>query len=217
MGIASPHPQYDYRSLQICVIIILCSHCSAALLFFELISDVLPIVHPRTQAFLDHWRAIPRREGVIAPHTDDFLDQAPARFMASVFIQEVVDDSLLVRFMGTDLVERWRRDDTGKEFGGRLPPEAKARVVNAASRVALHPCGILQHGVLGTSAGREASFEGVLLPLAVDAGAPPRIVVFSVVLDSLEREEHGNQFASAGERWWIDVGAGVPSEPPPSR
>ncbi len=180
---------------------------------------MLPIVHPRTQGFYDHWRALARREGLVAPHTDDFLDQAPARFMANVFIQEIVDDTLLVRFMGTELVERWRHDDTGKEFAARLPPEAKSRVVSVARTVALHPCGVLQRGVLGTSAGREAAFEGILLPLAVDPGALPRLVVFSTLLDSLERQEHGNQLASAGERCWIDVGAGIPTVPlpPPPR
>jgi hypothetical protein len=178
---------------------------------------VLNIVHPRTRAFFQHWQAVPRRSGLLMPHTDDYLDQAPVRLMGSVFIHEIVGDSLLVRFMGGDLVQRWQRDETGHEFGASLPPLVKARLVTITKMLFAHPCGVLQHGMLGTSAGREATFEGILLPLAVDAPAPPRIVVFSVVLDQLERLEHGNKFASAGERSWVDLGYGVPAIPPPSQ
>ncbi|MBL8643789.1 MAG: PAS domain-containing protein [Rhodospirillaceae bacterium] len=176
---------------------------------------MLQIIHPRCQAFLDHWRALPRRAGAVLPHTNDYLDKAPATFMASVFIHELIDDRLMVRFMGSDLVQRWQRDDTGREFAGSMPLSARQRVAGIAKTLIMHPCGMVQHGVMGTSAGREATFEGVLLPLAVDADAPPRIVVFSAVLDNLARQEHSHTIASAGQRDWIDLGAGVPAEPMP--
>lgn len=172
------------------------------------------IVHPRTQTFLQHWQDIPRRNGLILPHTDDYLDQSPARLMNSVFIHEIVDDRLLVRFMGTDLVQRWQRDDTGLEFGAHLPLSARMRLSAIAKALALHPCGMVQHGALGTSTGRETMFEGILLPLAVNPGAPARVVVFSVLLDQWERQEHGSKLASAGERSWLDIGAGTPAVPP---
>ncbi len=139
------------------------------------------------------------------------------QFMPSVFIHEIVNDRLLVRFMGTELVDRWRHDATGQEFGARLPPEERARLAKVSSILTSHPCGLLQRGVLGTSTGRDAAFEGILLPLAVNHDAPPRIVVFSTILDSLGREEHGSALASAGQRWWIDIGAGVPALPPPAQ
>lgn len=135
--------------------------------------------------------------------------------MQGVFIHEVLDDGLIVRFMGTALVQRWQRDDTGQVFGAQLDADSRLKVVNIARKITQHPCGLLQHGVLGTSSGREAVFEGVLLPLIAQAGAPPRIVVYSVMLDALDREEHGSTFASVGKRCWLDLGAGVPSEPPP--
>lgn len=135
--------------------------------------------------------------------------------MPAVFIHEVLEDGLLVRFMGTKLVERWRRDNTGQMFGGYLDVAARARLHMVAKTIANHPCGMLQHGFLATSAGRQAMFEAILLPLWADANHPQRIVVYSVVLDTLGREEHGSSFAAAGERCWLDISAGLPSYPAP--
>jgi hypothetical protein len=176
--------------------------------------SVLSIVNPRGKAFLDHWHALPRRAGLITPHCQDYLDHAPAALMPTTFIQEVLDDGLLVRFMGTELVTRWRRDDTGKVFGAHLSEADRAHTVSAGKTVTNHPCGMLQHGVMGTSQGRTAIFEAILLPLAVEAERPKRIVVFSTLIDPLGREEHGQKFSAAGKRCWIDIGAGVPSTPP---
>lgn len=51
---------------------------------------------------------------MLIPHSTDYLDHAPAALMPAMFIQEVLDEGLMVRFMGTELVSRWRRDDTEK-------------------------------------------------------------------------------------------------------
>ncbi|MSO96642.1 MAG: PAS domain-containing protein [Rhodospirillaceae bacterium] len=176
---------------------------------------VLKIVDARCQSFLDHWRTLPRRAGQIIPHSNDYLDQAPAELMPAVFIHEVLEDGLLVRFMGTKLVERWRRDDTGKMFGTHLDDAARGRLLSVVNTVVNHPCGILQHGFLATSAGRQAMFEAILLSLSVEPWQPKRLIVYSVILDVLGREEHRSRFAAAGERCWMDIGAGLPSYPIP--
>jgi hypothetical protein len=176
---------------------------------------VSQIVDPRCQSFFDHWRALPRRPSAAVPHSADYLDAAPAALMPATFIHDVLDDVLLVRFMGTELVNRWRRDDTGKIFGAGLTSADRQIVQNIAETLVRHPCGLLHHGFLATTAGRRTMFEAVLLPLSVDPGAPGRILTYSVLLDGLEREEHGSGFDHTGRRYWLDIGGGVPAAPPP--
>lgn len=135
--------------------------------------------------------------------------------MSSVFIHEVFDAGLLVRFMGTELVQRWRHDNTGKFFGANLDQLRRDRLIFIGHSIVNQPCGVLQQGVLATSAGREAAFEAILLPLSADTPYPQRIAVFSTVLDTLEREEHSSRFVGVGLRDWIDLGAGVPGAMPP--
>ena len=175
----------------------------------------LDIVNKSCRAFFDHWCALPRRPGLAAPHADDYLDHAPAALMPGVFIHDVLTDDLIVRFMGTELVNRWRRDDTGKVFGESLDKAARARLVFIGKTVTEFPCGMLQHGVMATTAGREAIFEAILLPLEVGPGRVKRMVIFSGLLNTFARDEHGKQFAKAGKRCWLDVGSGVPSLAPP--
>ncbi|MDX2141760.1 MAG: PAS domain-containing protein [Rhodospirillaceae bacterium] len=176
---------------------------------------MLTITDSNCRAFFDHWRHLPRGPGGFAPLASAYLDHAPPALMPSTFIHEIVDDGLLIRFMGTQLVERWQRDDTGKVFGGHLDQEARARLVTVAKTIVEHPCGMLQHGIVTTTAARRVMFEAVLLPLRADADHPPRVVIYSAFLDRLARKEHGGKFAAAGERCWLDIGAGVPSIPPP--
>ncbi len=175
----------------------------------------LDIVHKSCRTFLDHWRALPRRAGSIAPHAEDYLDRAPAALMSGVFIHDVLADDLIVRFMGTELVSRWQRDDTGKVFGEYLDKAARARLVFIGKTVTEFPCGMLQHGVMATTAGRETIFEAILLPLEVVTGRAKRMVIYSGLLDTFARDEHGKQFANAGKRCWIDIGSGVPPLAPP--
>jgi hypothetical protein len=158
---------------------------------------------------------MPRRPGFLAPYCDDYLDRAPAALMPATFIHEVVGDGLMVRFMGTELVSRWQRDDTGHVFGAHLDDLARERMAHIARAVTGHPCGLLQHGELKTSAGREATFEAILLPLTVAPDRPKRIIAYSAILDAMARNEHGTRFAAIGQRCWLDIGAGQPPAPPP--
>lgn len=163
--------------------------------------------------FLDHWRRLPRQG--LAPHGRAFLDHAPFPLMPYVFIHELKPEGLLIRFMGTGLVQRWRHDLTGQVFGATLDRAARDSVVATAQRVAEHPCGLWQLGQFTTIAGRAMSFEALLLPLAVDPGKPARIVTFSQLIGEVRENEPVDRFASAGRRHWLDVGAGVPDHPPP--
>jgi hypothetical protein len=54
--------------------------------------------------------------------------------------------------------------------------------------------------------------EYVGLPLAVQAGRPPRIACF--LGSDVERMEVGDKPLQPGAPIWVDIGSGVPSAPP---
>lgn len=164
--------------------------------------------------FLDHWRRLPR-DGLV-PHSRAFLDHAPFVLMPYVFIHELKPDGLLIRFMGTGLVQRWRHDLTGQLFGATLDRAARDNITATVRQIANHPCGLWQLGQFSTTAGRAMSFEALLLPLAVDPGQSARVVTFSQLIGDVHENEPVHRFASAGRRHWLDLGAGVPDGPPPA-
>lgn len=149
------------------------------------------------------------------PHSNDFLDRAPSELIPFAFIHDVEPAGLLVRFMGTGLVQRWRHDWTGLYFGEHLDVDARERLRATMAHIASTPCGMRQMGRFETSAGRAMSFEALSLPLAVDPGRVPRVTIFSQILNSMERDEHSRRFSAAGEKDWLDLGWGVPDTPPP--
>jgi hypothetical protein len=168
---------------------------------------------PSCRAFFQHWRDIAAVGSV--PHSNAFLDAAPPDLIPFAYIHDVHPDGLLVRFMGTGLVQRWRHDLTGRLFGGHLDVDAREKLRATMAILAELPCGMRQMGRLGSSVGRALSFEAVSLPLAVDPGRVPRVTIFSQILGDMDENEHSNQFRAAGNREWLDLGWGVPPEPPP--
>lgn len=161
--------------------------------------------------FFDHWRAL--AGAAMVPTAEAFLDHAPLDLMPYVYIHDLTDQGLLVRFMGTGLARRWRHDLTGTLFGEHLDAADRAHLIDTARLVVTRPCAMRQRGRLGSSAGRPVPFEAVAVPLAVAPGRPPRLMIFSQILEDLSGEEHSRSFDAPGSREWIDLGAGVP---PPS-
>ncbi|MDX2223373.1 MAG: PAS domain-containing protein [Rhodospirillaceae bacterium] len=162
--------------------------------------------------FLDHWRRLPRHG--LAPHTRTFLDHAPFVMMPYVFIHELTPGGLLTRYMGTGLVQRWQHDLTDTNFGAHLDQAARDGLMRTSRAVADRPCGLWQLGQFTTIAGRTMSFEALLLPLAVDPDKPARVVTFSQLIGDVPDNEPVSRFASAGQRHWLDIGAGVPDRSP---
>lgn len=166
------------------------------------------------RVFLRHWMALPKT-GVV-PDGRDLLDSSPPALMPHVTIQEVMPQGLLVRFFGTELERRWRRDLTGCFFGQDYPSQTRARLYSNALQIVGHPCGLHQIVEVLSNAGHEMHSEVVLLPLAVGVGRAPRIVGFSHALDALGREEFLEAFKHNTRNEWFDVGAGTPTRQPHS-
>ena len=162
--------------------------------------------------FLRHWSELPKT-GLI-PHSRAFLDAAPAALMPYVMIQELMPEGLLVRFYGTGLEKRWQHDLTGRFFAEHYPQPARERLRSNVSHLVSHPCGMHQMNGSTSSAGRKMLSELVVLPLAVDAGRPHRVVGFSQPMETLNVHEHGAQFVQTAVCEWFGIGDGTPTEPP---
>jgi len=184
---------------------------------YKLTSDFLIVTFtfqtPSCRAFFQHWRDI-AAAGTL-PHSNAFLDAAPTDLIPFAYIHDIQPDGLMVRFMGTGLVQRWRHDLTGQLFGGHLTADARGKLRITMAMLANQPCGMRQMGRLESSVGRALSFEAVSLPLAVDPGRVPRVTIFSQILDEMNDNEHSNEFRAAGNREWLDLGWGMPPELPP--
>jgi hypothetical protein len=163
------------------------------------------------RAFLAHWLSLPR-EGAV-PLSRVFLDRPPAALMPHVMIQELWPEGLMVRFMGTALVERWQHDITGRYLGESVPAAQREQLYFHGHKVATHPCGLHQIGEVRSSTGRTLAFEAVILPLGAAADRPPRLVSFSEMALPFGRQEHTDRFMNPVALHWLDLGAGVPDVP----
>ncbi len=163
-------------------------------------------------AFAAHWRSM--REGDIMPTFERFLDNPSGRFASSSYIFELTDDGAMVRYQGTELVERWMRDFTGKELHEGRHPFLKAQSLANMRQVADVPCGYLVRLTFSTSIGRRMRSNLLQLPLGVKPGRPPRIVCLASVEEARAGEEIIAKYLETHNADWLDLGAGVPDAPP---
>lgn len=131
-------------------------------------------------------------------------------------ILEVIDAGLLIRFMGTAVVERWGKDHTNTLFGEKgLADDVMESVMENCRKLLVHPCGIVEEAAFTARSGLPFRMETVMLPLAVDADKPPRICSFSQVLDHVKEDgESVPRFKAKRSMSWIDIGFGLPSPGP---
>ena len=167
---------------------------------------------PQIGAFVAHWKTL--RAGAIMPTSAHFLDNPAAPFATNSYIAELTSEGAIVRYQGSDLVERWMRDFTGVELHQGRNPVFKAHSLSNMTCVANQPCGYLLQLSFSTSTGRKMGADLVQLPLSVKPGKPRRIVCFTQ--PNLEREwqETIAKYLETHRGEWIDLGAGVPDAPP---
>ena len=166
------------------------------------------------QEFYALWQGL-RQKGDV-PHTRAFLNNPDPKTIPSVLILEAIEAGLLVRFMGTAAVERWGRDDTNTLFGGAgFPEDVVSAMLENCQVLVNQPCGAVEVAAFTTRTGLQFYMETVMLPLAVDAGKPPRICSFSQILDPVKEDgETEHKFKGKRSMAWIDIGFGTPSPAP---
>ncbi len=166
----------------------------------------------KCHAFYRFWSAL-RGDAMAAPF-EAFADAAAPEFLPSTYIVEVTDTAAIVRFQGTELVDRWRKDITGRDVNGFFPPPVKARALANLRNVATLPCGLLARHLAATSAERTIMSDVILLPLAVPLERLPRLVCYSVQDRTRAHDEGLVKSYKTLNSAWIDIGAGVPAAPP---
>ncbi|MEQ8509200.1 MAG: PAS domain-containing protein [Rhodospirillaceae bacterium] len=156
------------------------------------------------------------RNGDAIPHTRSFLNNPEPKFIPSVLILEVTEAGLLIRFMGTSVVERWGRDQTNTLFGSAGFPQSVVEAMLENCRALVdQPCGVVEVAAFSTRVGLPFRMETVMVPLGVDAGRPPRICSFSQMLDHVkEGDKQEPRFKGKRSMSWIDIGFGTPSPAP---
>jgi len=172
----------------------------------------MPILSPECQAFLAHWSAL-RKDGLM-PTSEDFLDHSRPELAPSTIMVELINGDLLIRLEGSEVALRWGREATGRPIYADRPQSFRAKIIDNVTRQLAHPCGCRMLNEYTTSAGRTVRSEAVLLPLAVKAGRPPRMVLQSRELDRRHEMESMTTRHNTVEIEWIDIGAGVPDAPP---
>ena len=166
------------------------------------------------RGFFEHWQSL-CLDGQIVPSHRDFLDNPNPRYAPFVHISEISGTgTMIVRLMGTGLVERWGRDKTGEAMGeGQSEPVREALYANTR-QVILNPCGLRSEIELAANSGSEMLVEAVTLPLIVEPGKPGRLVAYSGLMRKLQYGEHSERYKSLANVEWIDIGAGIPEHAP---
>jgi hypothetical protein len=163
------------------------------------------------QVFFDHWSNL--RHGGALPTAESYFDRIDPRLAPLIIVFECAATDVIIRFQGTQVVGRWRADRTGQSWL-ETKPEPKRPIVFANMRdCAGQPCGVWAKSSAVTRSGRSARQENLTLPLAVQRGRPPRLVLLSSVLEGNSTPDDPYDHTAKGSISWFDVGFGVPNHP----
>jgi hypothetical protein len=167
---------------------------------------------PDVLEFFEHWCSL--RDVGHAPTSESFLDSPSPTFMSTCYICELTDEGAMVRFHGTELVERWDVDLTGDDIHRARRGPITERSLSNMRHVVEHPCGCLVRISYSTSKARLLHSELIQLPLAVQEGRAPRFACYVQKDVGQDWEETAVRYMETHGMFWVDIGAGVPTEPP---
>ncbi len=142
------------------------------------------------------------------------MDTLPARFVSSVYIIDVTHDQSLVRYQGAELIAHWGVDRTGEDLASHRSKRLQEQILSINKIIVRHPCGYTSHSTYTSSRERVLDVSIVRLPLTVQEGRPPRVIACVHENDSLGDGEYGWEKYKIEEHGWLDIGAGIPPQPP---
>lgn len=163
-------------------------------------------------ALYEHWLSL--RGSALMPTSEHCLDTLPPRFASCMYILDVKEDELLLRFQGSELVERWGANRTGMDIAAHRSEMFRKNVRQLMNAIVEQPCGYHSHSRYSTSRGRLMDAHYIGLPLAVKAGRPTRMLAYTCEYSMLKQGEGAWDQFQILEHGWIDLGAGVPQGPP---
>jgi hypothetical protein len=119
-----------------------------------------------------------------------------------------------IRLFGTALVNAWGADLTGRDIGDGFAPEVVKLFESIQGHCVDVPCGLWEVGHYITSTGRTIVKEIITLPLILTRSDAVRIARFHFMVDALSPVERITGIQEVMRKTWIDIGYGVPPEPP---
>lgn len=162
--------------------------------------------------FFEHWQSL--RGDAVVPTSATFLDNAQPDLAPNTYMIDRVDETVVVRLMGTGLVEKWGFDATGHVMGSAQSSDLeKAWYVNAC-HIIDQPCGMFLNSHFKSNQGRVSMIENIIVPLAATNGPNKSVVSYTAITDDLGYKEHPETFFDTPKIHWIDIGHGTPSIPP---
>jgi hypothetical protein len=167
----------------------------------------------RLDAFLAHWRSIPRAGHL--PTLRDYLDRPQPELQPWTMILDVEATSLPVRLLGTGLTALLGFDGTGFDYVMAVREPRRAQVLARDRQCTTQPCG-LRLGMHAVTQSQRTFINTVLvLPVlrAPDSYSLIRVSDFGGFVD----DSVGGQAVSISHYTtadWVDLGAGVPAAPP---
>lgn len=163
--------------------------------------------------FFEHWKSI-RAGNSILPLQSEFLDNSNPEFAPFIYISEIAENDVLVRLMGTGLVDRWGRDKTGESLFVDQPTDVVDAIRSNFKTAAALPCGYSSVTDYASNTGRHLVVVVINLPLATDSEKITRIVSYADLIQRLGHMEVTQKFLGKPKSEWIDLGAGVPAITP---
>lgn len=174
------------------------------------------------QRVYEYWQSIRPGDGL--PLRSDFSPADITGCLPHIFIIERKGRSdsakpdYMIRLIGTQLVEQFGGDPTGKSVFELMPPEAVEFFKVFYARLLDHPTGGLLYFTQSFGRAEESKLEFLYLPMVLDGekGDADLILVIAVTLDD------DAQLSDMGGRWdtpkltgggWLDLGSGKPDDP----
>ena len=163
--------------------------------------------------FFEHWKSV-RKDGALVPLQSDFLDHPHPLYAPHLYIIEMVGRNLIIRLMGTRLVERWGRDRTGEDLLKDQPDNFRDVLLANGMTADSTPCGFKTVIEFASTTGNRMLIEALSLPLDTGQENVVRRVTFSEVAEKRDYQDFTGQYLGTPEAEWVDVGAGIPDQPP---
>ncbi|PHQ70142.1 MAG: hypothetical protein COB93_06290 [Sneathiella sp.] len=140
--------------------------------------DQLDWITPEAEEFADYWRSLPRDGGV--PNRSAFDPTKIVRLLPGIAMYEVQSgEEVISRLAGTELVEFFGQEITGKNLLDLWPDEFRDEASRSVTMMVTQPCGIIVILAGRTRSGKIARSAAVGFPLLDHDDICNRLIFFS--------------------------------------